>query len=216
MDSSIICKTCVIHAVRSIQFSFSLTLVFLAQLIIAILSFIYSDQTRDALGKFVKKAIVHYRDDLDLQNLMDYIQQEASELTACVCINNLPASNDYGLTLKFRCCGWNNYTDWSWNMHFNCTQRNPSNERCAVPFSCCTRAPTETVNTTICFGVQAQKHLKAAESIYTDGCADRAATWIESHLILVGTLVLGLALPQIAGIMLSQMLVSQIENKMNS
>lgn len=33
-------------------------------------------QTRDALGKFVKKAIVHYRDDLDLQNLMDYIQQE--------------------------------------------------------------------------------------------------------------------------------------------
>lgn len=33
-------------------------------------------QTRDALGKFVKKAIVHYRDDLDLQNLMDSIQKE--------------------------------------------------------------------------------------------------------------------------------------------
>ena len=28
------------------------------------------------MGKFVKKAIVHYRDDLDLQNLMDYIQKE--------------------------------------------------------------------------------------------------------------------------------------------
>ena len=35
-------------------------------------------QTRDALGKFVKKAIVHYRDDLDLQNLMDYIQKEVT------------------------------------------------------------------------------------------------------------------------------------------
>ncbi|KAM9481340.1 tetraspanin-33b [Clarias gariepinus] len=174
-------------------FSFSLTLVFLAQLIIAILSFIYSDQTRDALGKFVKKAIVHYRDDLDLQNLMDYIQQE------------------------FRCCGWNNYTDWSWNIHFNCSRRNPSEETCAVPFSCCTPAPTKTVNNTICgFGIEAQKHLKAAESIYTDGCADRAATWVESHLLLVGTLVLGLALPQIAGIMLSQMLISQIENEINS
>ncbi len=33
-------------------------------------------QTRDPLGKFMKKAIVHYRDDLDLQNLMDYIQKE--------------------------------------------------------------------------------------------------------------------------------------------
>lgn len=33
-------------------------------------------QTGDAVGKFVKKAIVHYRDDLDLQNLMDFIQKE--------------------------------------------------------------------------------------------------------------------------------------------
>ncbi|KTG02315.1 hypothetical protein cypCar_00034697, partial [Cyprinus carpio] len=57
-------------------FSFSLTLVFLTQMVIAILGFFYSDQTHDALGKFVKKAIVHYRDDLDLQNLMDYIQKE--------------------------------------------------------------------------------------------------------------------------------------------
>lgn len=55
------------------------------------------------------------------------------------------------------------------------------------------------MNNTICgFGIEAQKHLKAAESIYTDGCADRAATWVESHLLLVGTLVLGLALPQVA------------------
>lgn len=32
------------------------------------------------MGKFVKKAIVHYRDDLDLQNLMDYIQKEVLSL----------------------------------------------------------------------------------------------------------------------------------------
>lgn len=37
-------------------------------------------QTREALGKFVKKAIVHYRDDPDLQNLMDYIQKEVGVL----------------------------------------------------------------------------------------------------------------------------------------
>ncbi|XP_023262084.1 tetraspanin-33-like isoform X2 [Seriola lalandi dorsalis] len=106
-------------AVILIVFSFSLTLVFLTQLAIAILGFFYSDQTRDALGKFVKKAIVHYRDDLDLQNLMDYIQKE------------------------FKCCGWNNYTDWSWNLYFNCTHTNPSSERCSVPYSCCTPVPGE-------------------------------------------------------------------------
>uniref|UniRef100_A0A672GD62 Tetraspanin n=1 Tax=Salarias fasciatus TaxID=181472 RepID=A0A672GD62_SALFA len=128
-------------------------------------------QTRDALGKFVKKAIVHYRDDLDLQNLMDYIQKE------------------------FECCGWNNYTDWSWNLYFNCTQENPSSERCAVPYSCCTPVPGETVINTMCgFGVQTQKHLEANKSIYPVGCADRAVMWIESHLLLVGALALGLAL----------------------
>lgn len=47
------------------------------------------------------------------------------------------------------------------------------------------------------FGVQTQTYLKAAESIYTEGCADRAVMWIESHLLLVGTMVLGLALPQV-------------------
>ncbi|XP_036963829.1 tetraspanin-33b isoform X2 [Acanthopagrus latus] len=131
-------------------FSFSLTLVFLTQLAIAILGFFYSDQTRDALGKFVKKAIVHYRDDLDLQNLMDYIQQEA------------------------------------------------------------------VINTMCGFGVQTQNYLEANKSIYPVGCADKAVMWIESHLLLVGALALGLALPQIAGIVLSQMLISQIQDEITS
>ncbi|XP_069018918.1 tetraspanin-33b isoform X2 [Embiotoca jacksoni] len=180
-------------AVILIVFSFSLTLVFLTQLAIAILGFFYSDQTQDALGKFVKKAIVHYRDDLDLQNLMDYIQKE------------------------FKCCGWNNYTDWSWNLYFNCTHENPSNERCAVPYSCCTPVPGEVVINTMCgFGVQTQNYLEANKSIYPVGCADRAVMWIESHLLLVGALTLGLALPQIAGIVLSQILISQIRDEITS
>uniref|UniRef100_A0A673LQF9 Tetraspanin-33 n=1 Tax=Sinocyclocheilus rhinocerous TaxID=307959 RepID=A0A673LQF9_9TELE len=127
-----------------------------------------------SINKFVKRAIVHYRDDLDLHNLMDYIQNE------------------------FKCCGWNIYTDWSWNLYFNCTPSNPSTERCAVPFSCCTPLPGETVINTMCgFGVQTQNHLDTTKSIYPVGCADRAVIWIESHLLLVGALTLGLALPQV-------------------
>ncbi|XP_032379925.1 tetraspanin-33b isoform X2 [Etheostoma spectabile] len=180
-------------AVILIVFSFSLTLVFITQLAIAVMGFFYSDQTRDALGKFVKKAIVHYRDDLDLQNLMDYIQKE------------------------FKCCGWNNYTDWSWNLYFNCTNENPSSERCAVPYSCCTPVSGETVINTMCgFGIQTQNFLEANKSIYPVGCADQAVMWIESHLLLVGALALGLALPQIAGIVLSQILISQIQDEIIS
>ncbi|KAG7275946.1 hypothetical protein CRUP_037237 [Coryphaenoides rupestris] len=175
-------------------FSFSLTLVFLTQLAIAVLGFFYSDQTRDALGKFVKKAIVHYRDDLDLQNLMDYTQKE------------------------FKCCGWSDYSDWSWNLYFNCSQGNPSRERCGVPYSCCTPVPGEAVINTMCgFGVQARTgDPAAAQQIYPVGCADRAVLWIESHLLLVGALALGLALPQIAGIVLSQILITQIQDEIFS
>uniref|UniRef100_A0A3B4AF11 Tetraspanin n=1 Tax=Periophthalmus magnuspinnatus TaxID=409849 RepID=A0A3B4AF11_9GOBI len=157
-------------------FSFSLTLVFVTQLVIAVLGFFYSDQTRDALGEFVKKAIVHYRDDLDLQNLMDYIQKES----------------------QFKCCGWNDYKDWSWNLYFNCTPENPSSERCGVPYSSCTPVPGEAVINTMCgFGVQTQKFVEANKSIYPVGCADRAVLWMETHLLLVGALALGLALPQV-------------------
>ncbi|XP_057692836.1 tetraspanin-33b isoform X2 [Corythoichthys intestinalis] len=177
--------------VSRILFSFSLTLVFLTQLLIAILAFFYSEQTHDNLGRFVKKGIKHYKDDLDLQNMMDSIQKE--------------------------CCGWNNYTDWSWNMYFNCTENNPSTERCAVPFSCCASVPKETVVNTLCgAGVQNLDHLEVDKSIYPVGCADRAVSWIESHLLLVGALALGLALPQIAGIVLSQILISQIREEITS
>lgn len=47
------------------------------------------------------------------------------------------------------------------------------------------------------FGVQTQKYLDADKLIYPVGCADRAVLWIESHLLLVGALALGLALPQV-------------------
>ncbi|KAJ3595809.1 hypothetical protein NHX12_002223 [Muraenolepis orangiensis] len=131
-------------------FTLCLTMVFLTQLFIGVLGFFYSDQTHDALGKFVKKAIVHYRDDLDLQNLLDYIQKEA------------------------------------------------------------------VINTMCGFGVQAESHSEAHKFIYPAGCADGAVLWIQSHLVLVGALTLVLSLPQIAGVVLSQILITQIQDEIGS
>lgn len=53
------------------------------------------------------------------------------------------------------------------------------------------------VNTMCGFGVQTQNFREANKVIYPVGCADRAVMWIESHLLLVGALALGLALPQV-------------------
>ncbi|XP_053912769.1 tetraspanin-33 isoform X2 [Cuculus canorus] len=128
------------------QFSGCLTIIFLLQLAAGVLGFVFSDKVRMARGQYgsqpvplsdvlsivpvvpkargkvseiINGAIVHYRDDLDLQNLIDFGQKE------------------------FSCCGGVSYKDWSQNMYFNCTAANPSRERCSVPFSCCLQDPDE-------------------------------------------------------------------------
>ncbi|NXE84016.1 TSN33 protein, partial [Cochlearius cochlearius] len=100
-------------------FSVCLTVIFLLQLAAGVLGFVFSDKARGKVSEIINGAIVHYRDDLDLQNLIDFGQKE------------------------FSCCGGVSYKDWSQNMYFNCTATNPSRERCSVPFSCCLRDADE-------------------------------------------------------------------------
>lgn len=42
-------------------------------------------------------------------------------------------------TPQWSCCGARGPNDWNLNIYFNCTDLNPSRERCGVPFSCCVR-----------------------------------------------------------------------------
>lgn len=67
----------------------------------------------------------------------------------------------------------------------------------ALPVCLCQYVSQAVINTMCGFGVQTQNYMEANKSIYPVGCADRAVLWIESHLLLVGALALGLALPQV-------------------
>ncbi|XP_074684243.1 tetraspanin-33 [Strix aluco] len=171
-------------------FSVCLTIVFLLQLAAGVLGFVFSDKARGKVSDIINAAIVHYRDDPDLQNLIDFGQKE------------------------FSCCGGVSYKDWSQNMYFNCTPANPSQERCSVPFSCCLRDTHQAVVNTQCgWGVQARGYLEAGAVIYTTGCVDTLGSWIHSNLLLLGGIALGLALPQLVGILLAQILIHQIKDQ---
>nr|XP_031529956.1 tetraspanin-33 [Vicugna pacos] len=147
-------------------------------------------QARGKVNEIINNAIVHYRDDLDLQNLIDFGQK------------------------KFSCCGGISYKDWSQNMYFNCSEDNPSRERCSVPYSCCLPTPNQAVINTMCGqGMQALDYLEASKVIYTNGCIDRLVNWIHSNLFLLGGVALGLAIPQLVGILLSMILVNQIKDQ---
>lgn len=170
-------------------FCICLTVIFLLQLVAGVLGFVFSDKARGKVTEIINKAIIHYRDDLDLQNLIDFGQKE------------------------FGCCGAVSYTDWSRNMYFNCTE-NRSTESCGVPYSCCLVSKEEAVINTMC-GYGAQKHNinEAGNVIYTSGCIDKLVDWIHSNLFLLGGIALGLAVPQLIGIFLSQNLINQIKDQ---
>ena len=59
--------------------------------------------------------IQSYRDDPDLQNMIDWIQRD-----------------------WLHCCGVNNYRNWESNVYFNCSSKIVGSvEACGVPASCC-------------------------------------------------------------------------------
>ncbi|XP_075967726.1 tetraspanin-33 [Anarhichas minor] len=171
-------------------FCICLTVIFLLQLTAGILGFVFSDKARDRVTEMINNAVVHYREDIDLQNLIDYGQKE------------------------FGCCGGVTYTDWSQNKYFNCSPDNPSRERCSVPFSCCILSKDKEVINTMC-GQEMQKlgDIEAGDHIYTNGCIDKLVNWIHSNLFLLGGIALGLAIPQLVGILLSQILINQIKDQ---
>ncbi|XP_030576189.1 tetraspanin-33 isoform X2 [Archocentrus centrarchus] len=161
----------------------------LQTLIAGVLGFVFSDKARGKVTKMINNAIIHYRDDIDLQNLIDFGQKE------------------------FDCCGAMTFVDWSQNMYFNCSEDNPSRERCSVPFSCCITTNETVINTMCGQGMQKLEYTDAGIHIHTNGCIDKIVDWIHSNLFLLGGIALGLAIPQLAGMFLSQILINQIKDQ---
>ncbi|XP_029455899.1 tetraspanin-33-like isoform X2 [Rhinatrema bivittatum] len=169
-------------------FCLSLAFILILLLLAGVLGFVYSEKAEGSVNEFVRTAVSNYRSDIDLQNLIDYIQE------------------------KFQCCGWYSFIDWSQNLYFNCTVENHSREKCGVPFSCCIHAPGETVINTMCgYDVQSLSTREAANTIYTTGCEARVADWTEHNFTLIGGIAFGLIIPQILGYLLTRKLISQIK-----
>uniref|UniRef100_A0A672N794 Tetraspanin n=1 Tax=Sinocyclocheilus grahami TaxID=75366 RepID=A0A672N794_SINGR len=113
--------------------------------------------------------------------------------------------------LQWECCGAFGADDWNLNVYFNCTDSNPSREKCGVPFSCCTKDPAEDVINTQCgYDVRA-KSVKQKTYIHVKGCVPQFEKWLQDNLTVVAGIFIGVALLQIFGICLAQNLISDIE-----
>ncbi|KAG2455930.1 TSN17 protein, partial [Polypterus senegalus] len=154
-------------------FSVFLGLIFFLELTAGILAFVFKDWIKDQLNFFINNNVKAYRDDIDLQNLIDFAQEYWS------------------------CCGAHGPNDWNLNIYFNCTEANPSRERCGVPFSCCVKDPAEDVLNTQCgYDVRLKVELDQQSFIYTKGCVGQFEKWLQDNLIVVAGVFVGIALLQ--------------------
>lgn len=113
------------------------------------LAVVFQSQVRDWFKEFFLVNIKAYRDDIDLQNLIDSLQRMVTcPQGSSGFLRNLQFSvlsqNLHLRKLQFscvlsqnHCCGAQEPDDWDLNDYFSCNVTNRSREKCGVPFSCC-------------------------------------------------------------------------------
>ncbi|KAI0213223.1 Tetraspanin-5 [Lamellibrachia satsuma] len=167
-------------------FNGCLSVIFLMQMTAGILAFVYKDWMSKQIDIQLKNMIVNYREDIDMQNVIDWVQAD-----------------------WLKCCGVENMQDWDSNMYFNCSGPATSVERCGVPFSCCKPKSEEILKDTQCgFGVRVTGNTK--RNIYDKGCLESAKFWMNHNLVPIAGVVVAVALLQIFGMCFSQNLRNDI------
>ncbi|XP_074648361.1 tetraspanin-5-like [Tubulanus polymorphus] len=176
----------------------SIGVIFFFELISGILGFVYKEWLKEQMKIQFQFIITNYREDSDLQNLIDWVQAE-----------------------WLQCCGVDGADDWDLNMYFNCSSNSKSAERCGVPFSCCKPQPgsdfkqtsyrENLINKQCGYYVRHPSQLTyLPEKIYTTGCLSAGEKWVSEHLIPVAVVLVAIAIIQILGICFAQNLRSDI------
>jgi len=168
-----------------------LAILLLLEMTAGILGFIFKDWIKDQATSGFQAFIVHYRDDPDQQNLIDWIQEGWLE-----------------------CCGIEGPHDWDKNIYFNCSSASVgSREACGVPFSCCKPKQGELIKNVQC-GYDVRKEQYSGDPVSSiineKGCLQAGEAWLETNLLVVAGVAVGIAFLQILGICFAQNLRADI------
>ncbi|XP_021930453.1 tetraspanin-5 isoform X2 [Zootermopsis nevadensis] len=162
-------NTCLLSA-----YAIFLGILLLLEMTTTILGFIFKDWIKNQATGGFQAFIIHYREDPDQQNLIDWIQED-----------------------WLQCCGIEGPKDWDRNNYFNCSSRDVgSREACGVPFSCCKRKPNEIIKNKQC-GYDVRKPGYPGEhNIFERGCLRALAEWFEVNFVAVGAVGITVAVLQ--------------------
>ncbi|KAI6197891.1 hypothetical protein M3Y94_01279100 [Aphelenchoides besseyi] len=167
-------------------YSSLLGLLLLAELIIFVVGVISKDWIETELKTRLDDMVILYRDDPDLQTLIDWMQTD------------------------WHCCGINKPDDWDKNIYFNSSAKAlKSEEAGGVPFSCCVNS-LELQNYACGHRARIMDPQQINNLIYTEGCLPKLQLWINNNLIWVGGAILFVGVIQFLGICFAQDLRTQV------
>lgn len=174
-------------------YSFMLLFLFIGEVVLSTVAFVFPNAFLQYFKEGLSKdLIMKYRDDPNLQNIID------------------------GTQTGLKCCGVSDkgYKDWSQNIYFNCSNSNPSPERCGVPYSCCRNArdfDSGLINKMCGNSIQnISSVVEVNKFIYTRGCIEAFTEIFERNMNLAACLCLGCALIQLFAMFLARSLQGQI------
>ncbi|KAH9381000.1 hypothetical protein HPB48_008214 [Haemaphysalis longicornis] len=124
------------------------------------------------------------------------------------------------LQRQLRCCGMSehSYRDWNANIYFNCSQHNPSHERCGVPHSCCRANGTGGHASLGLFcgqGVLNMSDHEAWYRVYMESCPDAATRHIKENTTILGGSCLVAAMLLLFIDMVTGLVIAQIDTIRN-
>lgn len=168
-------------------FMYTLAVCLFLELLGGILALAFRNQTVDLVNRNIRRGIRNYYDDLDFKNIMDFVQKQ------------------------FKCCGGQEYKDWSVNMYHNCSAPGPL--ACGVPYTCCiTTKPNEVANTLCGYKALEKERLDLVEVIHVRGCTDAFFIWLMDNYKYMAALLLGILLPQFFGVIVSWLYITRVED----
>ncbi|XP_061645694.1 tetraspanin-14 isoform X1 [Phyllopteryx taeniolatus] len=169
-------------------FSGMIGLIFFVELAVAVLAVVFQSQVREWINGFFLANVKAYRDDIDLQNLIDSLQRTN------------------------HCCGAQEPDDWDVNVYFSCKGTHQSREKCGVPFSCCVADPADSVLNTQCgYDVRNKDKAEWPDHIHVKGCIAALEDWLPANLYTLATVFVVISLLQVVGIYLARSLISDIQ-----
>ncbi|XP_032088163.1 tetraspanin-15 [Thamnophis elegans] len=156
------------------------------ELIGGVTALIFRSKTIEFLNENIRKGIQNYYDDLDFKNIMDFVQKE------------------------FKCCGGEDYNDWSKNQYHDCSAPGPL--ACGVPYSCCVSNKTTVINTMCGYKMINKERLRVQHNIYIRGCTNAVIIWFMDNYAAMAGILLGVLFPQFFGVMVTLLYITRVED----